>query len=255
MFKLPTQPQSILSLLNEGINLFVFHFSKLLPLILIDVALSLWLHLWVPAINSPQPPVMIAAVQNHLSHLFLYSIVTLVLHTAIFYRIGLLIVQSDISNLQALFYSIKKLPPIFLATLLYFILAFLGLSLIIPGIFILVSLRFFTPIILFEQASVFDAFQKSHQLVWKNWWRTAVILMAPLLFSMFVGLMFSALVEGLLTMEATLQQAQIKLLVQLTYLTIDKLLTPLFYTVILLQYYDLKRRKQPSHSSETDFLA
>jgi len=254
MYELPTQPQLLTKILEDSVKLFIFFMPKILPLVLADVVLSSLFHLVMPDLNSLEYTVIITTMMDSFVYAFLYMLITLVLHTAIFYRIGAMINQFDMGNLEALSQSIKKLGPIFLATGFYTFLVGIGLmAFVIPGAILAISLRFFTPLILFEDATVIDSLQRSHKLVWDNWLRTAIILSIPLSFTMFVGLTFSGFVEDLFT--TTFVKEQVELLMQLTYLTIDRLLTPFFYAIILLQYYDLKRRTQTPDLDEKYFVA
>jgi hypothetical protein len=254
MFELPTKPQSIAKILEEGIKLFVLCFPKVLLLILIDISLSILLHLLIPELNSSEPEVTIAAVMDSMVFLFLYMIAMLVLHTAIFYQIGAIISHSDKGSFDALLQALQKLLPIFLATWLYAFLVGIGLMVVIPGIFFAVSLRFFTPLILFENATVHEALQQSYQLVRGNWWQTAAILTVPLFAAMFISVMLSGIVEGFLMSSTTMIKDNVNFWIQIIYLTVDKLFNPLFYAIILMQYYDLKRRSK-QHGFEKQFIA
>jgi hypothetical protein len=255
MPELPTQPQIIGKILDDGIKLFIRSFPKVLPFVLADALLSALLHLLIPELNSPKPAVLIAAVMDSLVYLFLYVVLMLLLQTAIFYRLGAILTQSDMGNVDALLQAVKKLLPILLATWLYTFLCGVGLLVIIPGIFLAVLLRFFTPLILFDNATVLESLLQSHRLVWGNWWHTAIVLTIPLLIIISVGIMSSVIVDGILTLSTTFTKEQINLLMQLTYGTVDKLLSPLFYAIILIQYYDLKRRSKQQGNVEKHFIA
>ncbi|OQY57355.1 MAG: hypothetical protein B6247_00535 [Candidatus Parabeggiatoa sp. nov. 2] len=218
MPELPTQLQLVAKILDDGIKLFIRSFPKVLPLALADALLSALLHLLIPELNSPQPAVLIAAVMDSLIYLFLYVVLMLLLQAAIFYRLSAILTQSDMGILA-------------------------------------VSLRFFIPLILFDNATVLESLQRSHQLVWGNWWHTAIVLTIPLLIIISVGVMSSAIVEGILTLSTGFAKEQINLLIQITYGTVDKLLSPLFYAIILIQYYDLKRRNKQQGYVEKHFIA
>ncbi|RKZ53627.1 MAG: hypothetical protein DRR08_27215 [Candidatus Parabeggiatoa sp. nov. 2] len=255
MPELPTQLQLVAKILDDGIKLFIRSFPKVLPLALADALLSALLHLLIPELNSPQPAVLIAAVMDSLIYLFLYVVLMLLLQAAIFYRLSAILTQSDMGNVDALLQAVKKWLPILLATWLYTFLCGVGLLVIIPGIILAVSLRFFIPLILFDNATVLESLQRSHQLVWGNWWHTAIVLTIPLLIIISVGVMSSAIVEGILTLSTGFAKEQINLLIQITYGTVDKLLSPLFYAIILIQYYDLKRRNKQQGYVEKHFIA
>ena len=252
MFKLPTQPQLTSEILGDSIKLFFFCFPKVLPLILVDVVLSILLHLHLPPLTS-DVTVIIASMMDSFHVVCLYLLVALLLHTAIFYRIGAIINEFDMGNFDALLQAIKKFSPILLATVFYTFLVTIGFMVVVPGIIFIVSLQFFTPLILFEDAPVIESLQRSHKLVWENWFRTAIVLAIPFFFSMSMVGMLSGVVEELF--RTTLVKEEILLLMQITSLSVDRLLLPFFYAVILLLYYDLKRRTKQYSQDEKHFIA
>jgi len=256
MLELPTnQPQQIATILDDGIKLFLYSFPKVLPLVLADAFLSAMLHLIVPELNSPEPEVLIAAMTDSVVYLFFYAIAMLILQTAIFYRIGMIFTQSDTGNVPALLQGVKKLLPIVLATWLYTFLFGAGLLILIPGILFAVSLRFFTPLILFDNATVLESLLHSHKLVWGNWWHTAMVLLIPLMMIFSMALLSSIIVEIVLSSSTALATEQINLVIQISYKIVDKLLNPLFYAMIVVQFYELKRLTQSHHPVENQLIA
>ena len=256
MLELPTnQPQQIATILDDGIKLFLYSFPKVLPLVLADAFLSAMLHLIVPELNSPEPEVLIAAMTDSVVYLFFYAVAMLILQTAIFYRIGMIFTQSDTGNVPALLQGVKKLLPIVLATWLYTFLFGAGLLILIPGILFAVSLRFFTPLILFDNATVLESLLHSHKLVWGNWWHTAMVLLIPLMMIFSMALLSSIIVEIVLSSSTALATEQINLVIQISYKIVDKLLNPLFYAMIVVQFYELKRLTQSHHPVENQLIA
>jgi len=167
--KLPTEPQLTSEILEGGVKLFLFCFPKILPLVLVDVFLSILLHLYMPQLNTLEYTVIIATMIDTSFYVFLYMVAVLILHTAIFYRLGAIINQFDGGNFDALLQGIKKLLPILLATGFYTFFVGIGLMIVIPGVILAVSLRFFTPLILFEDATVIESLQRSHKLLSHNY--------------------------------------------------------------------------------------
>jgi hypothetical protein len=256
MFELPSQPQSTSQILETGIQLFKLCFFKVLPLALVDVVFKILLHVTIPELNSPEPAILASAVMDSIIYLFFYLLLLLLLQAAIFYRINAIMTQSDFGNLEALLQGLKKLLPLFLATWLYYFLIGIGLfALIVPGIFLAIALAFFIPLLLFDNAPVFNSFKHSYQLVAGNWGRTVLILAFPFLFSISVGIFLTVIVENILNFSTTLAPEQINEFLQLTYITVDKLLNPLIYTFILVQYNDLKQRKKPFSPVNKQFIA
>ncbi|MCK5719650.1 MAG: hypothetical protein KAH84_06830 [Thiomargarita sp.] len=241
MFKLPTKPQLTGEVIKNSAYLFKLCFPKIFYFILIDIALSILFHISMPQINSLEPKTIMLAMEDSFIFITFYAVITVMIHTAMFYQIGMIAKQCDLGISVSLLKSLQKLLPIMLATILYLVLIGIGLMIIIPGIILAVSLRFFTPLILFENVSVMDSLKISYQLVRGNWLRTLVVLAIPLLFSMSLGIIISGLFTNILIM-------------QIVYLVVDKMLIPLFYAAILLQFYDLKLRNNLPIESN-DFIA
>lgn len=250
-----SQQKSINQLLDEGVKLFLTYFPKISLLIVATVIITIAMQLLIPELNAIDHVVVLETMMVHFWHLFLYTLILLVLQTAIFYRLGCLMTSTDQGDGEALWQGLKYLLPILLATWIYFLLVGMGLLIIVPGIIFAVSLRFFTPLILFEKMSLWQAFSQSHQLVWAHWWRTAIVLSFPILISFIVGILLTVLVKSFLLASTTLSKEEIFFWMQVTSAVSDKLLTPFFYIILLLQYEELKRYQQQNQRSEKDLLA
>jgi hypothetical protein len=260
MKELSSQPKPINQLLDEGIKLFLVYFPKISSLILATVILTILMQLWMPALNATDHnaidhSVVSEVIMANFWYFFLYAVVLLVLQTAIFYRIGCLMTATDQGDGEALWQGLKYLLPLLLASWIYFLLVGIGLLIIVPGIIFAVSFCFFTPLILFEKKSVMEAFSQSHRLVWKHWWRTAIVLGLSILISFMAGILLTIVVKNLLLVGTTLSQEEMTFWLQVTSAISEKLLTPFVYIMLLLQYEELKRYQQRSQHFQTDLLA
>ena len=253
MFELPTQPQSIEEIIHGGIKLYVFCLPKILFFIVGIISLAILLHLHFPQSASSTPTAFVETVMDYPLLFMGYTLLILWLQLTIFYRMGTILFDNDVGNSKALQVGLKKLFPLFIATVLYTVIVAIASLLIIPGLFLVISLWFFMPLMLFEQHTIFSAFTKSYRLVQGHWWRTAIIFTFPLFLPFLIGIILQGFLETLLT--ATVHLEQLNWLIQLSYLVIDKLLTPLFYAIMLIQYHDLKKRHDPLGPPETDLIA
>ena len=92
-------------------------------------------------------------------------------------------------------------------------------------------------------------------MVWGHWWRTAIVLGLSIFISFMVGILLAIVVKNLLLVGTTLSQEDIAFWMQVTSAISEKLLTPFFYIMLLLQYEELKRYQQQSRHFQTDLLA
>ncbi len=241
---------SITKILDQGFQLYKRSFPYILPLVLMDAILAILINLFIP-LNAETPEALLKIIQENAVSFILYMLIMFILYSTIFYRISAIHNKSDIDNLTALQEGLKKLLAIILATIIYFILIFIGFTVIIPGVILLVSLALFTPLIIVENASAFEALKSSHKMIWKNWWAAASILSISLFIVMSATMLASAIIQ--IVFSSSLTPEELMQLMQFTSLTVDKIVSPFFYAVLLLLYYELKGEEKPKN--QDGFLA
>lgn len=104
-------------------------------------------------------------------------------------------------------------------------------ALIVPGVFIIVLLQFAQPIVLFENKSVFGSLIDSCKLVWGYWWFTFFV-MFPLIA---IDYLFRYIINVNFIQNAGVYVS--------LYVVICAIYYPLFYSLVLVQYNELKLRK------------
>ncbi|MCP4696073.1 MAG: hypothetical protein GY862_04390, partial [Gammaproteobacteria bacterium] len=121
-------------------------------------------------------------------------------------------------------------------------------------------LFFFFPLMVLDDEGIGKAYARSSRLVQGNWLRTANMLMFMLLAYIAALLIFGnvfALLSG--ADESAFQEGNF--IVEMTYVVTSTMTTPLFFSIMLVQFHDLKLRKEGRSSqkktppSQKDFIA
>jgi uncharacterized membrane protein len=171
------------------------------------------------------------------------SILSTILYAAMIYRIDNLVCGRKDNFGEALLVGIKKIPVSFFAMVLYLIAVLLGtLLLVIPGIFLSLSLAFFMYFIVIENHSAYSAVKASNRLVSGNWWRTMVIYMTPSIILLIIIIVGIALVEIIIPTAGIMSETYFNLGEIIANLLVGALI-PLFYVIGFVQYRDLKLRR------------
>ncbi|OUD14424.1 hypothetical protein [Thioflexithrix psekupsensis] len=242
MFELPKTPQNMLVLFGLGIRLFQASFKVVLPTILMVALLSILPSLFIENLFSSDQQLQAEAIASLMSMFPLQLALLLWLYAALFVQIVAFIRGHHLATREALSYVMPKLLVLYLACWIYAIGVALGLMVIILGVLLMVSMVFFMPFVLFENARIFNSLWHSHQLVWGYWWHSAGVLFVPML-AMFVGgLSLAGMGESLAyslnaSPEFALQMAQI------IYNVISSFLTPFMVSIMVVLFHDLKLRR------------
>lgn len=159
------------------------------------------------------------------------SLIMLYFAALLLYRMHV-VGSSNITLRASIIFVCKKYFTIVVSLLLVLLLCSLGLlAFILPGFFLLILFFMVQPLILFEDHKCFAALKGSCRLVWGNWWRTFAVFVPILLLNYLLGFgatmladyLFFLLIGGLL---------------------FSVFVYPLFYACILVQFDDLKLRRQ-----------
>jgi len=123
--------------------------------------------LFIPELqNPPTPEVFQQGLQILMPYLPFYIGGLVFGNAAIFYRIGYLMQNKLLSLWEVFGFVLKKLLPLFGATILFGFAVGIGfLALFIPGLIFATYLMFYQPLILFANAGMFEAIEKSYLLV------------------------------------------------------------------------------------------
>lgn len=255
MFALANRPQSIGRTLDSAFKLFFAGFGKVIVLALVAAFIANLPSIALSTRTGAADAEALAALGWKFLGLFLVTmILATALNTAILRRLVVLSDRgkADDSMGQSIAIGFKCLVPVLVGLILYGLAVGAGLILlIVPGLFLLVSLYLFWPAIVLEGKGPIDALKRSYNLVRGNWWRTFTVVSIPvfLLIAFYLGTMFViGIVLGVTTggdpttLTSTVERTA--LIVHLLEVPVNAVSLALLYAVLVVLYHDLKLRKE-----------
>jgi hypothetical protein len=247
MFNMASQPQTIGQTLDNGFKLFFSGFKRCFLLsLLASLVLVLPYVLTEPPSAAGQPSTFNwATLREFILVLLLAWLVYLWLQAAMLFRLGRIARSADPTLTDAVVHGFKCLWPILASVILYAICVFFGLiALIIPGIFLSLSLYLSMPAIVLDGLSPVQALKNSHNLVWGNWWRTSTVFAIPV-FLIIIMYMALGFVSGfLIAIGYNLDLGTFQMVMHLFQAAVNALFIPLLYAITIVQYHDLKLRRE-----------
>ena len=245
MVALASEPQSIGRVLDSGFKLFVKSFAGVFPLSLAAAVVLAVPNIANVLMNGPETtespiPGLTVLV------LFLVALpIYIILIAAVVYQLGAAAGMHQASAGQALARGVGCVLSLIGAAILY-LLAMAGglILLVIPGIILSLSLSFGFFAIVLDGESALASLKRSHRLVWGNWWRTLTVVSVPVVIVMilYIGLM---IVFGVtLVMSDGKPSSDVLITANLIEAAIGGITAPLIYSIMIVQYHDLKLRKE-----------
>lgn len=189
MFQLAAQPQSIRQLFRDGFALWGSGFGVVVPFTLICMIVTHAPPFFFPELNTYDLSPVIQFIKGHPMAFLVFFLVNLVALNSILYRVYMVAKQRPDSFFAAILKAIQKLPYLICATVVATLLILLGLALFfLPGIYLMVLLSMYGPLIMFDDENPILAFKHSWELVQNYWWRTAIILLIP--FTVYLSIVY-----------------------------------------------------------------
>lgn len=188
--------------------------------------------------NPPTPEVFQQGLQILMPYLPFYIGGLVLGNAAIFYRMGYLM-QNKLPSLGEVFgFVLKKLLPLFVATILFGFAVGIGfMALFVPGIIFAVYLMFYQPLILFSNVTVLESLEISHRLVKEKWWYSATIIGIATSLIPFCSLLLGGIFNLLgidISFEGTL----------VVEIFLNSLLASFFHCTLLVLYQELRNFHQ-----------
>jgi len=278
-YKISTQPETTRQLIIRSLRLYGFAFSKVILL-----ALALSITNFIPELLGFITNIDVFYTSSLLSSqrfgLLLAYVVSLLLFTAILWRIRCLIRHAHETVEDDLKIALKKIPSILIAVIVQafiFILASLAtvsfytyllqhhgdfifstnrflnfimlLFFSLPflfNIFITVLFLFYLPLILTENMGVISSLKQSANLVWKKWWRTLLVQAIPLVCYLAILYVINRHTVIKIPVDFFLPGTPPTLLAVLIHLLLLALFIPWVAATLLVQLRDLELRKKLS---------
>lgn len=243
---LSNTPRDVSELLSASVELYLQSFSKIIGYSVLAAAMNYGLRLFLlnnmPEALDPNAPVeqqseaIAAMLPNFLLVALVVGLASSVFYGASLYRIHHLVEGQDDDFTDMMLAAAKKLPSLFFASLLYTLAVIGGIFLLlIPGVILSISLIFCWYYIILEDQGAVDALMSSHRLVWGDWWRTNLVFFAPIALLFVIFFILGAVASVILEPNSEGFQIFSGLL--------GAVAAPYFYSIVYLQYRDLKLRK------------
>ena len=246
-FALPAHPLGALALTEKGTELWL---SSLLSVIGMMLGAQLVLALareFVALTASVTGAAMLqlAALGVFALALGLYVIVLVALTS----RIWAFAQQSDSGTLVALRVALPRTVSALGVALLYLVIVLLAtVALILPGMYLSVSLSMALPCLLFEDLGVMAALKRSTQLTRGSWWRVGTVISIPVtvyVVTVFGVVLVAVLYTGFRDPEAGLVIGEaVRFNLNLAVAALTALFMPWVIAITLVVYHDLILREQ-----------
>jgi hypothetical protein len=250
MYTLATAPQSIGGVLDSGFKLFTACLSRTFLLAAFGTLLSAPLNMAAPWLAGTQSTGNVLALV--LAFLILIAL-TLAVTGALIARIDAIAKGGDLPLSSALGVGARRGPALFICGVCYALVVAIGMVLlIIPGLYLMVSLVFGLYAVVTERLGPIASLSYSRGLVRGHWWRTAAILtiIGIILIVLYIVL---GLVVGIVvaTNPETVETGVEPWYVSFVFAPLlAGVVTPLAYSLLLAALYDLKLRHEGGDLAE-----
>lgn len=253
MWQLPQQSLAWRQMVLVGYQFFKYSLRKMHVLFTLFLLWAAVPYVVMSATNTTTDDIFKAGWNIKIYGLLaIYLVVVFWLYGAYYHQLNLLMRNYVNSAGGSLWFAIKKLPVLIMAFILAFITNILGWMLFgIPGIYCLVVITLYYPLIMIDDLGPLTAFKRSFQLVKNNWWYSAFILLIPLIASALLTL----IVAGIVFIIGSIIQPPAYIMT-LIYIVMEIMLSALFLpmtaVVNSLQIHNLKIRNSTVSSESKD---
>lgn len=251
MISLPSTPQSPSQILSKGIEIGVNSFSRLFLFTTLVGFLALIpvLYLTVRIGNVTVTPEVLNSARNGTWYLIelVCLLCGILVQAVMLARLDDYVQRGTVNFGAELQRAAHVLLPLIVGSIILVFALIVGyVLLIVPGVILTVSLAFFQFCVVLDNQGPIAGLNRSHTLVWGNWWRTFAVLVLMLLIVIViaVGLLTPiALLLGIHTGATTGRDMLIQGVMEMVG---EALLTPFVLGVMYAQYHDLKLRQTHS---------
>jgi hypothetical protein len=243
MYQAPAAPLSIGGVLDNGFQLLKASFGKVIGLAFVSAIIGS-----APNLLLPQPPLtdepQIAT--GLLAGSLIAGLISVLFYGAIIARIDAVIKGSEMSFMESVQIGAKRLLPMILCFIIYGVAVLVGLLLlVVPGMILALSLGMAPYLVITENRGPVDAIKHSHNLVWGNWWRTAIIL-TVIMFILFSVYFLVGMISGVSVFAGSAELNEAGLLFNLIMALLSAVITPVGYAMGMALLTDLQLRKEGS---------
>lgn len=251
MYELPSAPQSVGGILDDGFKLFRASWRPLLPLAVVASVISSvpqFLFAGLAEIKPGEAPPGLALGAGAAITFLVVIVLSVVAYSVMLAGVDRAARGSATSLRDALGVGIRRAPAVIRTGILVGLAVVVGLVLlVIPGIYLMVALY---PVLLLpiaEQLGARQSFRRAMELVKGSWWRTAGVLSVVSLLiialggiiGVVAGLAMAPFIESANPQSATGSLILLQLIVAILMAPI----LPLAYCIMYAVYTDLRLRR------------
>ena len=276
MFTLANEPQGIGRNLDNGFRLFFAGIGPAALLLVIMIVLEAILFATMGAgffamIVQLQKGVMPAGGFGLFGlFMLLFTIISMLFNNAMIAKYGAIAYEHEMSLGAAIGMGARKIIPVILYAILYMLamgISALPLILVmailqphgalamiviiigsIPPMILSLSLILGTYLIIIDNVGIIEALKRSHNLVWGNWWRTAlyltIIIVIMIAVMLAVQLAFGLIVGLLSNLGHEDGRMSFMLVLQVVNQLVSMVFMPVMVALMIPYYHDLKLRKE-----------
>lgn len=239
----PNERLPIVEIYREGFHAWKKVFSRVQLLSFLAFLWAAVPYLLLPQFHHYQFNYMLVKMVDQILVTIVYMLGLLVLYAAVYHRIDKILMEEKSSFGESLLAGLKKLIVLVAAVLLSAAaLAVSYAALGFPGIYVTLVLTFFYPLVVTEDKNPWQAFKECFELVWKNWWRTAAIILVPTLIFFAINFAIDYFLIKIYDIYHP-DQGLAAIYPHLIRLVLAAFYFPFIASLILIQLNDLKIRK------------
>lgn len=260
MISLPKEPQSIGKVLDTGFRLYTKSLKQAFILAAIPSIIGGLPYLAAGVMPNiaggpdfMKPGIMVALV------IFIIAavVINLTFYNGIIFRIWGIATSKDPGFTESIAQGLRLFFPVLFGSILYALAIMIGsVLLIIPGIILMLSLMFYSVLIVTKRETSMAALKHSHRLVWGNWWRTMIIFTVPAIIAVVLFSVVSFAEVSLLAAMADISpehpdfETTFNFYYSMINVVVNGLLMPMYVSVMLANFNDLTLRKEGSDIHE-----
>lgn len=230
MFSFASTAQSIGEVLNDSFKLYRLTVLKVLPIAALSLLIGAIPNLSGFSLSSPSPNT--AALIMLVLTLVITLLAALAMSAILIQGMYVLALGRENKWEDAARVIMSKLSSIFCVFIFSSAVMVLGFTaLFFPGVFVSILLLFCMPLVILDDCGWMDAIKKSCQLVWGNWWNTFFVMIVPMLISIFLIAVITAIAKNNSILLAVMN------------VVVMSFFTPFFYAVVLVQLNNLKLKQ------------
>lgn len=252
--ELPTTPQPPAQVFLAGIGLGARHFGKLFLFTTLTGFLGLLPTLYMASELGDAtltPPLRLGLLTGRWLGVECAAVViSLLVQTFLILRLDHLARRESAAFPADWRRALRALLPLIVASIICGIALFIGyLLLIVPGVILTVTLIFFQFEVVLERTGPIQALNRSHTLVWGNWWRTFGVLIMMLVVLIVIAVVLGAIAGGLWHLNDPATSARDLIGQGVEGMVLTAVLGPFGIAVLYAQYQDLKLRRTLADSA------